>query len=187
VWFTIIVFIFFTFAGYYPTFNIPPIKQSQVLAQVAEQKGEIISNSFSKSLILPHPGYLSTRFSNYHPGIDIAAGLGMPVHPIIDGVVEEVGHDIFGLGNYVVVLHENGFRSKYAHMGRIHVRNEDKVTSEKTLGEVGLTGHTSGPHTHLEITLNGNFIDPAKLLPELPDMPASPTQRGEPLSVLVKK
>lgn len=175
VWLTIISGIFFNLAGYYPSFSIPPIKHSEALAQVQEQRGEIISASFSKPLILPHPGYLSTRFSGFHPGIDIASGLGMPIHPIIDGVVEEAGHDIFGLGNYVVVLHENGFKSKYAHMGRIYVRVEDKVSSENTLGEVGLTGHTSGPHTHLEITLNGNYIDPQKLLPELSDMPTQDT------------
>lgn len=171
VWLILVIFISFTFSGYYPSITFPPIKQSTVSAQVLEQKGEVIPSSFSKPLILPHPGYLSTRFSNFHPGVDIAAGLGMPVHPIIDGVIIEVGHDFFGLGNYVVVDHENGFKSKYAHLGKIYVKTGDKVSSENTLGEVGLTGHTSGPHTHLEITLNGNYIDPQKLLPEIPDMP----------------
>ncbi len=168
----IIIFIFFTFLGYYPSFGIPPVKRSFISAQAPAARGEIISQSFSKPLTLPHPGYLSTRFSSYHPGIDIAAGLGMPIHPVIDGVVIEVGRDIFGLGNYVTLNHENGFKSKYAHMGNIYVKTGDKVTPESIIGEVGLTGHTSGPHTHLEITLNGDFIDPVKLLPEIPDMPA---------------
>lgn len=95
----------------------------------------------------------------------------MPIHPILDGVVEEVGRDIFGLGNYIVITHESGFKSKYAHLGKIYVKAGDKVTSENFLGEVGLTGHTSGPHTHLEITKDGNFLDPQKILPEIPDMP----------------
>ena len=179
IWLTIITLVFLTFEGYYPTFSNPPIKQSHVYAQESQQKGEVIAISFSKPFILPHPGYLSTPFSAFfHPGIDIAAGLGMPIHPIIDGVIDEVGHDIFGLGNYVVVAHEQSFKSKYGHMGRIYVKKGDKVTSENIIGEVGLTGHTSGPHTHLEITLNGEFVDPAKLLPEIPNMPAS--QPGEP-------
>ena len=165
---------FFTFAGYYPTFGMPPIKRSQVLAVQMQESGEVIPQTFSKPLILPHPGYLSTRFSNYHPGIDIAAGLGMPIHPIIDGVVSEVSRDFFGLGNYVQVTHENGFKSKYAHMGRIFVKVGDSVTSESLLGEVGLTGQTSGPHTHLEITLNDQYVDPQKLLPEIADMLPSP-------------
>ncbi len=172
MWVILVVLIFFSFLGYYPTFGIPPVKESTVEAQSPqEQRSEIISSSFSKPLILPHPGYLSTRFSSYHPGIDVAAGLGMPIHPIIDGVVETVGHDIFGLGNYVIISHEKGFTSTYGHMGRIFAKTGTKVSSENILGEVGLTGHTSGPHTHLEITLNGVLIDPQKLLPEIPDMP----------------
>lgn len=159
--------IFLNFLGYYPAFAIPPIKKSTVQAQVRQQRGEIIAASFSKPLILPHPGYLSTKFSNWHPGIDIASGLGMPIHPIIDGLVIEAGRDLFGLGNYVVVTHEKNLKSKYTHMGRIYVKENQAVTSENMLGEVGVTGRTSGPHTHLEITLNGEFIDPEKILPEI--------------------
>ena len=136
VWLAIILLIFTNFLGYYPSFSIPPIKRSVVLAQTQEEKGEVLTKSFSKPLNLPHPGYLSTRFSNWHPGIDIATGLGMPIHPITDGDVLETGHDIFGLGNYVVVLHENNFKSKYAHMGAIYVKVGQKVSSENTLGEV---------------------------------------------------
>lgn len=167
----IILFFSFSLLGYYPTFSIPPVKQSLVKATSSEQKGEIIAENFSKPLILPHPGYLSTRFSTRHPGIDIATGLGMPIHPITEGEIIEVGRDFWGLGNFVEVSHQNGFRSKYAHMGRVFVRVGDKVAEENILGEVGLTGNTSGPHTHLEITRNGKFIDPQALLPEIPDMP----------------
>ncbi len=180
---TIVLFFLIPLLGYYPTFAIPPIKQSVVQADYQQQKEEIIANNFSKPLILPHPGYLSTKFSSYHPGIDIATGLGMPIHPITDGEVIEVGRDLFGLGNFVVVSHQDGFQSKYAHMGKIYVKTGEKVTQENFLGEVGLTGHTSGPHTHLEVTLHGRYIDPQGLLPEIPDMPASP--RGEP--ILIKK
>ncbi len=163
-----IVFILLTFLGYYPTFQIPPIARSTAKATGIEQKGEIIAKSFSQPLVLPHPGYLSTRFSSWHPGIDIAVGLGMPIHPVTSGEVNLVSRDFFGLGNYVEVTHQNGFKSKYAHMGRVFVKTGDKVTSENILGEVGLTGNTSGPHTHLEMTLNNKYIDPQTLLPEIP-------------------
>lgn len=169
----ILSLVLMNFLGYYPAFAIPPVNKAQVFAQSAqgEQKMEIKANSFSKPLRLPHPGYLSTRFSSWHPGIDIASGLGMPVYPVIDGGIASIGRDFFGLGNYVEVIHENGFKSKYAHMGKIYVKKGDQVTSANILGEVGLTGNTSGPHTHLEITLNGKFIDPMGLLPEISDMP----------------
>lgn len=167
----IISFILLTLAGYYPTFAIPPLRRALVKAAAQEQKGEVIAQSFSKPLSLPHPGYLSTRFSSWHPGIDIAAGLGMPIHPIIDGEVIETGRDFWGLGNFVTIAHQNGFKSRYAHMGKIYVKIGQKVASENTLGEVGITGNTSGPHTHLEITKDDKFIDPQTLLPELPNMP----------------
>lgn len=166
----LIVFILFSLTGYYPTFGIPPIKKSLALAAYQEQTEKVIAESFSKPLILPHPGYLSTKFSVRHPGIDIAIGLNMPIHPIIDGEVSEVGRDFFGLGNYVVVDHENNFKSKYAHMGKVYVKVGQKVTQENILGEVGLTGHTSGPHTHLEIARREEFVDPQKLLPEIPTL-----------------
>lgn len=173
-WVIAIFLIILPLLGYYPSPGFPPIKKSAVLAQVKEQKAEIISQSFDKPLILPHPGYISTRFSSWHPGIDIATGLGMPIHPITDGVVIEAGFNIFGLGNYVVVTHKNGFNSIYAHMGKIFAKAGQEVTSENLLGEVGLTGRTSGPHTHLEITHNGGYVNPELLLPVLSDMPASP-------------
>lgn len=167
----IILSISLTFLGYYPTFAIPPVKRSSVKAAYQETKGEIIAQSFSKPLILPHPGYLSTIFSLYHPGIDIAAGLGMPIHPVISGEVLTVGRDLFGLGNYVELAHEKGYKSKYAHLGKIYVKTGQKVDAENILGEVGLTGNTSGPHTHLEITQNGKYINPEPLLPWLPNLP----------------
>lgn len=169
-WFTKLVIFFFiliTLLGYQPYLGIPPVRRSTVKAEYQEQKGEVVASSFSKPLILPHPGYLSTKFSSFHPGIDLATGLGMPIHPITDGQVSEVGRDLFGLGNFVVVAHQNNFQSKYAHMGKVYVKAGQKITSENTLGEVGLTGHTSGPHTHLEITHNGKYIDPQTLLPEI--------------------
>ena len=110
-------------------------------------KQEIVAFSFIKPVILPHIGYLSTKFSNYHPGIDIAIGLSMPIHPINPGVVEDIVYSSFGYGNHVIISHENGFKSLYAHMGRINVKKGDKVTSDNIIGEVGLTGQTSGPHT----------------------------------------
>ncbi len=167
----IISVILLNLLGYYPNFGIPPMKKSLALASYQEVKEEIIAKSFSKPPVLPHPGYLTTKFSAWHPGIDIAAGLGMPIHPIIEGEVSEVGRDFFGLGNFVTIIHQSGFKSKYAHMGKIYVGVGDKVIQENILGEVGLTGNTSGPHTHLEITLNGKYIDPQGLLPEIPNMP----------------
>lgn len=160
-------------SGYYPTFAIPPVKSSRVLAEESlnEQKAEIIASSFPQPVILPHQGYLSTKFSRWHPGVDIATTLGTPVHPITQGIVEEVVLSFWGYGNHVLVSHPNGFKSLYGHTGKVFVKTGEEVTTQSVLGEVGITGFSSGPHTHLEITYNGKYIDPLLILPTTQFLP----------------
>ncbi len=174
---TIIVFLALFFSGYHPVLTFPQVKFSHALAEEKQiQTDRIESSSFPQPVILPHPGYLSTRFSAYHPGVDIASGLDMPIHPINPGTIREAGRDFFGLGNFITVTHPNGFESRYAHLGVIYVKVGDEVTEESMLGKVGLTGNTSGPHTHLEITFQGKYIDPQTILPEIPPMPYATTK-----------
>lgn len=157
-------------SGYQPTIAIPPIKQSFAQAQVPQEQ-VITPADFPDVFNLPHPGYLTTKFSSWHPGVDIAAGYGMPIKPIAKGTVTEVVLGFWGLGHYVVVEHEQGFRSTYGHMGKVFIRQGDTVNADSTLGAVGMTGHTSGPHTHLEVTRNGQSIDPLTILPAISRWP----------------
>lgn len=160
----------FYLSGYQPTLAIPPLKQTLVQAEFSQQQ-EIETFKLANPFGLPHPGYISTRFSSWHPGLDIATGLGMPVRPVAPGKVIEVIWGFWGLGHYVVVEHEQGFKSTYGHMGRMFVKKDDTVSVNTILGEVGLTGRTTGPHTHLEITRAGQYIDPQTILPDLPNWP----------------
>lgn len=160
----------FFFSGYYPVRDFPPVKSSAVLAQdssVNEQKAEIIASSFPQPVILPHPGYLSTKFSRFHPGVDIAASLGMPIHPVTSGTIESISSGFWGYGNHIIISHPNGFKSLYGHLGKIFAKIGQEVTTDTILGEVGMTGLSSGPHTHLEITNNGKYINPLLILPEI--------------------
>jgi hypothetical protein len=120
---------------------------------------------------LPHTGYVTTPFSVYHPGIDICIGLGMPIKPIAKGVVTEAGYNIWGLGLMVEIDHGNGYKSTYGHMGKIYVTKGKEVNTDDLIGEVGMTGHTTGPHTHLELAYAGKKVDPRPLLPELRNYP----------------
>lgn len=157
-------------SGYQPILAIPPFKQSLVKAATIQEQ-LIDAGKLPHPFILPHPGYISTHFSSWHPGVDIATGLGMPIHPIAPGKVVETTFGWFGLGHLVIVEHEQGFKSTYGHMGKIYVKKDDSVGENSILGEVGMTGHTSGPHTHLEVTKNGQYINPDTILPPLPDWP----------------
>lgn len=168
----IMAIIILSLLGIYPVLDFPPVRQAVVKADTTDtQKAEVISDNLPEAITLPHPGYLSTKFSFYHPGVDIATGLGMPIHPIASGSVEQVNYDLWGLGHHVIITHQAGYRSIYAHMGRVYVKKGQSITPNSTLGEVGLTGRTSGPHTHLEITKNGQYIDPLNILPKVPDYP----------------
>ncbi len=164
------VALFAFFSNYQPALKFPPIQKNHVLAQTLQSQS-IQAESLPFAPALPHPGYLSTKYSNFHPGVDIATGLGMPIHPIAKGKVVDSGFNFWGLGLTVSIEHENGYRSLYAHMGKTFVIAGTQVNPEDTIGEVGLTGYTSGPHTHLEITKEGKTIDPLALLPKIDDMP----------------
>lgn len=166
------VFILLFFSGYQPVLAFPPIKQSVALAQV-EQSQTVRAQSLPFTFQNPHGGYISTHFSFFHPGIDIATSLGTPIHPLAPGVVIDAGFNYWGLGLMVVVDHGSGYQSLYGHMGKILVEKGQKVTPADILGEVGITGHTTGPHTHLQISKDSIDIDPQTLLPTLSSTPPS--------------
>jgi murein DD-endopeptidase MepM/ murein hydrolase activator NlpD len=160
------VFFLTFFLDYQPVFSWPPLRQNRAYAQV-EQTQTVTPQALPFTFQIPHPGYMSTPFSNYHPGIDIATGLGMPIKPIAPGTIIDEGFNFWGLGLNVTVQHSNGYQSIYAHMGKIYVTKGQKVSETDILGEVGMTGHTTGPHTHLEVSKDGAKIDPKLILPEL--------------------
>jgi hypothetical protein len=156
---------------YQPTLAFPPVKRNVVFAEIVQEQSISIETS-PVIFQLPHPGYITTRFSTYHPGIDLCSGLGMPIKPVTKGTVVNAGYNFFGLGLVVEVEHEGGYRSLYAHMGKIYVNQGQFVDSSNYIGEIGMTGHTSGPHTHLEITKDGKKIDPLLILPEIRNYPS---------------
>lgn len=156
--------------NYQPTLTFPPVKNNLVYAEIA-QESSVTPQNLGVTFQLPHEGYITTTFVSYHPGIDIATGLGMPIKPIAPGTILSTGFSFFGLGLVVEVDHGNGYRSLYAHMGKIYTEVGKEVNENSFLGEVGLTGNTSGPHTHLEVFKNGTRIDPRLILPQIRNYP----------------
>ncbi len=111
----------------------------------------------------PNEG-LSQGFHILHPGIDIRATLGTPIKAFRAGTVIFTGFERLGYGYHVIVDHGDGLQTLYAHMSRILVHEGDRVTNENTLGYVGLTGHTTGPHLHFEVHQNGERVNPLDYL-----------------------
>lgn len=108
---------------------------------------------------------MSQGYHVFHPGVDIRAPLGSSIHPVEAGKVSLVKVERYGYGRHVEVTHEDGSVSLYAHMGKIYVEEGEIVTTTTTLGDVGLTGRTTGPHLHLEIhTDEGKALNPLTVI-----------------------
>jgi len=118
------------------------------------------------SLTIPLQGVLGQGYHAFHRAIDILAPIGTEIRPIAKGKVIEVSLGRIGWGNTVVVEHEMGLKSRYAHMREIKVIEGEVIEEDYVLGTVGMTGWTTGPHLHLEIYQNGKTIDPQSVLPE---------------------
>ncbi len=96
---------------------------------------------------------------SFHEGIDLAAPAGTPVLAAKSGAVRRVGVDYI-YGNYIVITHENGTDSFYAHLESIIVKEEEPVARGQTIGFVGSTGLSTGPHVHFELRVKGESINP---------------------------
>lgn len=111
-----------------------------------------------------HPVLHTPRF---HNGVDYGAPVGTPVFAIASGTVTFQGCDNRGLGEgyglYVCVRHDNGIESRYSHLSRILVKTGQRVNQRQTIGLVGSTGWSTGPHLFFEIIANGKRVDPTKV------------------------
>jgi murein DD-endopeptidase MepM/ murein hydrolase activator NlpD len=100
------------------------------------------------------------RWGRVHTGIDFPAPSGTPVGAAGRGVVEFAGWNTGGYGYLVVIGHRLGFESWYAHLSRIVASPGQAVVGGTRIGYVGSTGHSTGPHLHFEVRLNGTPVDP---------------------------
>lgn len=134
-----------------PQTNVLPLQDTQVTTQVK------IRYPLEKVRI--NQGY-----SYFHWGLDLGGNLEDPVYPIMAGTVEQVDQSKFAYGNSILVDHKNGLKSLYAHLHSINVQVGDNVYTKEPIGQVGSTGHSTGPHLHLEVYKNGHTVDPRSVL-----------------------
>ncbi len=110
-----------------------------------------------------------------HTGIDFALPLGTPVLASANGVVYHVGFAENGYGNYIVLNHEDGRKTLYAHLQHTMVVKTMHVRQGQQIGMSGSTGNSTGPHLHFEIQQNGVAVDPMPFLKSfVPQYGASP-------------
>ena len=103
-------------------------------------------------------------FNKMHRGTDFAAPMGTPIMASGDGVVKKAGW-CGGGGNCVVIRHNSVYQTIYAHMSKFAkgIRSGARVKQGQTIGFVGSTGKSTGPHLHYEVLINGEKVNSQKL------------------------
>ena len=98
-----------------------------------------------------------------HTGLDMRGDTGDPVRATANGKVSIAGRE-GGYGNMVEIDHGNGFATRYGHLSEIDVKVGQAVHIGETIGKIGSTGRSTGPHLHYETRINGEAVDPQKFL-----------------------
>jgi len=98
-----------------------------------------------------------------HTGIDFRGDAGDPVHATAAGTVTAAGWT-GGYGKMVEIDHGNGLTTRYGHLSKIEVDVGDKIRPGQTVGRLGSTGRSTGPHVHYETRIDGDAVDPQKFL-----------------------
>ena len=135
-----------------------------------EQRGAVAQATPS---IWPAHGWLSGGFGNradpftgerdYHPALDISTDKGDPVYATADGAVESAAYS-GNYGNLIVLDHGFGMLTRYGHLSKFNVKAGERVRRGQVIGFVGATGRATGAHLHYEVWLNGQPVNPLRLL-----------------------
>lgn len=132
-------------------------------------------NSIPNGEVIPYSG-LSGSFGwrvhpilkrkEFHRGIDLRAKIGTPIKAPADGVIEFAGyHKSSGFGNLVIMEHNYGFKTSYAHLeGKFPSQAGDFVRKGEIIGYTGNSGLSTGPHLHYEVRFITRPLDPKNFL-----------------------
>ena len=109
-------------------------------------------------------GSRNDPFSNegeeFHTGVDFVATIGTNVYAVADGTVTLSKNSRTGYGNEIVINHDFGFSSRYAHLEKILVKEGEKVQRGQLIGKVGSSGRSTGPHLHYEVRYDNKAVNP---------------------------
>lgn len=127
--------------------------------------GSLFSSPLDDGKITSSFGYRANPFTggmSFHPGVDLRAPTGTPVKAARDGTVGETGTlEIYG--HFVIINHDGGYQSVYAHLDDILVTEGQVVDAGDRIALSGNSGISTGPHLHFEIRRNGKPADPSRL------------------------
>jgi murein DD-endopeptidase MepM/ murein hydrolase activator NlpD len=141
--------------------------QRDSLNQVRSQLEILYKWKYSVPSGYPVFGNISSGFGfrrrEFHTGIDIRAGVGTPVRATANGIVSYAGWK-GGYGLTVIIRHNFGFSTLYAHLSRLSVGIGKRIERGDIIGYTGTTGYTTGPHLHYEVRVNDRPVNPKDYL-----------------------
>ena len=105
-------------------------------------------------------GKKSPSYGRPHGGVDYGVATGTPVMAVKDGIVQPTGYDSDGFGNYVKVLHDDGYTSYYGHLSSKNVPEGSSIKAGQVVGLSGNSGNSTGPHLHFEVRRGEAKVDP---------------------------
>jgi len=121
-----------------------------------------LDNARVSSLFGYRQNPVSGKYS-FHSGYDLAAPHGSNIYAMYSGTVTTASYDN-GYGNYVIIEHDGGFQTLYAHCSKLLCSKGDSVNSGDIIALVGSTGNSTGAHLHVEFRKNGQRYDPEWIL-----------------------
>ena len=130
---------------------------------------QLTDASNSKYFVFPTPEYarpsshFGPRRRRFHYGLDLAMPTGEPIYAAFDGVVRFSKYNR-SYGNLIVIRHDNGLETYYAHLSKRHVTPGTRVKAGEEIGLCGNTGRSRGSHLHFEIRYNGNAMNPEDVI-----------------------
>lgn len=106
-----------------------------------------------------HPIFRRWKF---HSGVDLPGRIGDPIYATGDGVVEDVERSRarYGYGTQVVINHGFGYKTRYAHLNKLHVAKGDSIKRGQLIADMGNTGQSTSPHLHYEVIYNRTHVNP---------------------------
>lgn len=136
------------------------------------QQGAVASipKAATSEFVWPVRGAIASRFGGKtngerNDGINITAAQGTPIQAVRNGTVIYAGDELKSYGNLVLIRHEDGWVSAYAHADALHVKRGDKVNQGQTVASVGASGAVNAPQLHFELRKGQTPVDPLQHLP----------------------
>lgn len=127
-------------------------------------RGSVSISGIDWPLKGPMNSYYGSRWGSFHTGLDIGGDTGEPYKAAASGKIVTAGGS-GGYGNMILIDHGNGVMTRYAHSSKLLVSEGQQVGKGETIGLVGNTGRSTGPHLHFEVILNGDTVNPLSYLP----------------------